>query len=234
MTAEKKQTVFAVILAAGSGTRMRSDLTKQRMDILGKSVLERTVEAFEEASEIDGIVVVAKADEVDFVRSATKSVSKLANIVLGGKNRAESAKNGFMSIKEGVGAVMIHDGARCLITPEAINEIARAVRIHGAATAAGRITDTVKVTDKDGMITATVPREEMLAVQTPQAFSYDLYRRALEASDVLATDLTDDNMLVERLGVKIYPVLTECENIKITTPLDMEYAEFIIKKRLKL
>ena len=234
MTVEKKQTVFAVILAAGSGTRMRSEVTKQRMDILGKSVLERTVEAFEEASEIDGIIVVAKEDELDFVRSATKRASKLTDIVLGGRTRAESAKNGFMSIKKGVGAVMIHDGARCLITPEAINEIARAVRIHGAATAAARVTDTVKVTDKDGMITATVPREGMLAVQTPQAFSCDLYRRALEDADVLSPELTDDNMLVERLGVKIYPVLTECENIKITAPLDMEYAEFIIKKRQKL
>ena len=234
MSVEKKHSVMAIILAAGSGRRMGADITKQRMEILGKSVLRRTLEAFDEASEIDGITVVAKSDELDFVKETASGINKLYKIVSGGKSRAESAKNGFYSIEKGFDTVLIHDAARCLIAPDTIDSVARAVYIHGAVTLAARVTDTLKRTDENGMIAQTVKRDGMLAVQTPQAFSYDVYRRALESAAVLDETVTDDNMLVERLGLPIYPVITDLVNLKITTPSDVDLAEFILRKRQEI
>jgi 2-C-methyl-D-erythritol 4-phosphate cytidylyltransferase len=234
MSVENKHSVVAIILAAGSSRRMGTEITKQKMEILGKSVLRRTLEAFESASEIDGIVVVAKEDEIGFVNDTANGINKLYKIVSGGKNRAESAKNGVACINRDVDAILIHDAARCLVTPDLIDSVAKAVHVHGAVTVASRVTDTLKKIDENGMITGTVRRDEMLAVQTPQAFSYDLYLRALKNAETLDETITDDNMLVERLGIPVYPLVSDAVNVKITTPADIDLAEFVLRKRQKI
>ncbi len=231
MCVKNDKKVAALILAAGMGSRMRTDVTKQRLSILGKSVLLRSVEAHAACRSIDNITVVCRADEVDFVRSELLSVKeKPTFIVIGGNTRFESARIGFESLSDGVDYVLIHDAARCLITPEMIEKVVSAAIEYGAATAATRITDTVKLVDFDGKIKSTVPRESLRAAATPQVFEIDLYRRAISEMSSSDVTVTDDNMLLENIGVSPVCVDTGKGNIKITTPEDLLLAEFFIKR----
>ncbi len=218
----------AVILAAGMGTRMKSETTKQRMKISGKSILLRSVEAFDRASEIDEIIVVCGEGEVEFAKNETRGIQKLRAVVVGGKTRRESAERGFKSVSSECKFVAIHDAARCMIRSEQIDEVVKAAYIHGAASAVSLVTDTVKVLDGDGMICNTVSRDSLRFAATPQVFSSELYRTALEFKG--ENNVTDDNMLVELLGHTVFPVDTGEYNFKITTRRDLEYAEFLIER----
>lgn len=222
--------VAAVILAAGNGSRMNSNITKQRMQVLGESVLHRSARAFCECDGINSIVVVCRADELDWARMELSDISKLYNVVVGGKNRAESAKNGFESIPEDADYVAIHDCARCLVTAEIIDSVISAALIHGAATSATPVTDTLKSVDELLKISKTVPRKSLYAATTPQIFSTELYKRAL-LSITDTEGITDDNMLIEAIGEKVVCVDTGRENVKITTPQDISYAEYVLGKR---
>lgn len=221
----------AIILAAGSGRRMGSDKTKQTLTIAGKTVLRHCLEAFESSSRVNSIVVVYKDGELDFVNKECHFLTKPFTLVKGGKCRAESASLGFYAASENADYVMIHDAARCLITPGEINSVLDAAIKHGAATASRAVTDTVKRCDAEGRITDTLPRSEIRTVQTPQAFSKEVYREALKAAALLDEAVTDDNMLVEAIGVKPYCVQTLSTNIKITAGDDLPLAEMIIKMR---
>ena len=228
-TMDKKPHVTAIILAAGSGSRMGVDVTKQRINILGESLLRRSVSAFSSCDKITDIVVVCRADELEWARSETKGISKLFALIPGGKTRAESAKIGFNSTPSDTEYVAIHDGARCLVTPEIISKVVDAALEKGAATAGSMLTDTVKRIDA-GMINKTIPRESLFAAHTPQIFKRDLDERALENSSS-DEQITDDNMLLELLGVRVCPVDTGNENIKITKAEDIALAEYILKRR---
>ena len=143
----------AIILAAGSGRRMGLGETKQTLTLLGKTVLRRTLEAFDRAECVDSIVVVYKEDELDFVNKECHSMKKPFTLVKGGSCRAESAALGFGAVSHDTEYVMIHDAARCLITPEEILSVAEGAYKYGAATASRPVTDTVKRCDKSGRIT---------------------------------------------------------------------------------
>lgn len=221
----------AVILAAGNGSRMNMDKTKQTLSICGKSVLRRTLEAFEAAECVSGIAIVCKADELDFAANESKGLSKIKKVIIGGKTRAESARIGFLSICDSCDFVMIHDAARCLVLPEDINSVAYAAYIYGAATASVRVTDTVKECDSEGRIFRTVSRENLRSVQTPQAFEKELYLSAVEKNSMADSLITDDNTLIENAGGRVFAVDTSPSNIKITTSSDIELAKFIIRKR---
>ena len=220
----------AIILAAGSGTRMGTDKTKQMLKINGKSVLKHTLLAFEASKSISEIVVVCRDGEQNFVNNELQNIDKCSAVVIGGKCRAESASLGFYQISDDVEYIMIHDAARCLITPYEIDLIAEAVYEHKAATASVAVSDTLKRCNGQ-MIIETVTRKDLRAVQTPQAFERQLYSCALASVEVLDETITDDNMLVESLGVAPYCVETLPSNIKITTSYDLELAEFILMKR---
>ena len=222
-----KKRITAVILAAGCGSRMGSDITKQRMTVFGKTLLYRSVAAFERSSLVDDIVVVCRADEENFALSQTKDLKKVRAIIHGGNTRAESAAIAARFIEDDSGIIMIHDAARCLVLPEDISKVATSALKTGAATAAYPVTDTVKLLGKSGNITSTTDRSRLLIAQTPQAFDLSLYKRAIDIcpSDV---NVTDDNMLIERMGIEVTPVMTSKYNIKITTPEDIAYAEFVI------
>ena len=222
----------AVILAGGSGSRMKSDKTKQFIEIFGKTVLERTLLAFDKSTLVDEIIVVHKDGEKSGVREILSSLSldKPTRTALGGACRAESAKNGFAAISEDSNFVAIHDAARCLITPEMIDNVIEKAHKTGAATAVCSVSDTVKIADADGKIVSTVPRETVFRAQTPQVFSVPLYSQAVDNCHDLST-ITDDNMLIEQIGADIYAVDLGYTNIKITTKEDLTLAKNILTKR---
>ena len=222
--------VCAVVLAAGSGKRMQSDLTKQRMTVLGKTVLRRTLEAFERSEAVCGIVVVSRADELEFAAAEAAGISKLISVVEGGACRAESAARGFYAIPEGYDFVAVHDAARCLILPYDIDRVVSYAYKFGAATAAAAVTDTVKKCDAEGDILCTVDRSGLYTVSTPQVFSTALYQKALDAVDI-SESITDDNMLMENIGVSVRAVELSSVNLKITRPDDVALAEYIVSRR---
>ena len=226
-----KKTIVALILAAGIGSRMRSPITKQQLNISGLSVLKRCVMPFVLSKSISAIVVVCRAEELEFAKSELSDVlSKPIIYTVGGDTRRESARLGFLAVKDACDFVAIHDGARCLVTEKIIDEVCSAAIRYGAATASAKITDTIKLSE-DGYTVSTLDREKLYSVQTPQVFAREIYSRAIEnAGDI---SVTDDNALAEALGVRVKLVDTGRENIKITTPEDVSYAEYVIKKREK-
>ncbi len=225
--------VYAIILAAGTGSRMGADITKQKMLLCGRSVISRTVGTFYECDCIDGIVVVGRRDELEFLKNELSSYAgKIHAVVAGGSTRFESAKAGFGALPDGVTHIAIHDGARPLVTEGIIKAVVNAAEIHGAATDATPIYDTVKRVDNNGFIRETLDRSTLLGARTPQAFSYEIYAKALESAGDGA-DVTDDNMMAEAVGVSVYAVASDIPNPKITTMSDLKYADFLLKEREK-
>ena len=222
--------VTAIILAGGCGSRMSCGITKQRILICGKSMLYHTVRAFSECDMIDSIVVVGRADEIEWAKVELSCFQKIFAVVTGGANRAESARSGFMSIPDCAELVAIHDAARCLITAEQICAVVEAAIIHKAATACTPVSDTLKILDSDNFIFDTMPRGGLVCAHTPQVFDRQLYASALSEVE-LDECITDDNIIIEKIGKKIYPVDTGRQNIKVTTADDLSYAEYIIERR---
>lgn len=221
-----KSSVGAVILAAGEGSRMGADVTKQRISLCGMSVLKRCVLPFIASEYVTKIVIVCRGEELDFAKSElSEFTEKPIFYTVGGNTRQESARMGFEKIENVCDFVAIHDAARCLVSEKNINDVCKAAFEYGAASASVAITDTVKRV-QNGFIEATLDRKSLVCVQTPQVFDCNLYRRALQKSDSVTA--TDDNMLVEALGDDIRLVDTGKRNIKLTTPEDVAYAEFII------
>lgn len=224
----------AIIVAAGSSTRMGGDVSKQFMEVAGLPVLSRTLLAFEKTKEIDEIIVVTREGDIAACRQLAEAhgITKLAAVVSGGATRALSVAAGFACVHPKSKFVAIHDGARCLVTPTMIERVCRAAFRHKAATAAYPVSDTVKTVNTRGFIEKTVDRNTVFLATTPQVFYADLYRAALATVKPLEL-LTDDNQLMEKLP---YPVkVVDCgrENLKITEPRDIALAEFILKEREK-
>lgn len=233
MEKSKKMNTTAIILAAGSGSRMGEKTTKQRLLILGESILFRSVKAFQNCKKVDKIVVVCREDELEWAREETSCFDKIIAIIPGGKTRAESAKAGFDAVPDDCDFIAIHDGARCLVSEENISSVLDMAYMHGAATACTPVTDTLKAVSSDCLIDRTLSREGLYSAQTPQAFDRKIYASALEGAEI-DNSVTDDNMLLEKMGYKIYPVDTGKQNIKITTAEDIEYAEYIILRRREM
>ena len=228
----RKYKTSAIILAGGTGSRMNSGRAKQYMTLLGKTVIERSVFAFDQCELIDEIVVVIRDGDDAYVTELLSSseYKKPIRLVTGGSCRAESAKNGFYSISQDTEFVAIHDAARCLITPELIAKVVETAHKNGAATAVCGVSDTVKTVDENGKVSSTIPRTSVFRAQTPQVFSKEVYERALTSFTDLST-VTDDNMLVENVGVDIYAVNLGEQNIKITTADDLALAKSILLGR---
>lgn len=213
----QKQTVAAVIVAAGNSTRMGRP--KLLIPLCGTPVLGHTLKAFDSAA-VDEIVVVARACDIPYFETELQT-KKPCRFVEGGQTRQQSVANG----------VAIADGARPLITKEEIDRVIDVAIRTDAATAAVRVKDTIKQANADGIITATPDRSTLWQVQTPQVFSLALYRKAMAAAEAAGLDLTDDCQLVEYIGADVTLVETSYENIKITTPDDVTAGEAILKKR---
>ena len=218
----------AVILGAGNGTRMVMKKSKMLLEIDGKTVIERSVNAFLDLPEIDEIIVVCR--ECDVEEFSKLITDERVTFVIGGDTRQQSVKNAVENI-DGCDYLIIHDGARPLVTQQVILQTLDEAVLSGAAATGVRVKDTIKVVDDDLLITDTPNRNTLVSIQTPQIFKFDLYKKAMEKANSESRDFTDDCCLIENLGKKVYTVLGDYNNIKITTQSDIPLAESILKVR---
>ena len=221
-----------IIVAAGRGTRMNMEINKAFIDIDGKQMVAHTIDTFYNCPEIDEIIVaVSKYDLNKFKEEIIKPhYFKNIKVVVGGKERQDSIYNALKELDPKSEIVLIHDGARPFVKEETIVKLIDKTKDTGAAIVAVPVKDTVKVIDEEGMICSTPNRSKLWAAQTPQAFNRKLIVDAHEKAHNESFLGTDDSMLVERLGVKVDIVEGSYENIKITTPEDLDIAQMILKK----
>ncbi len=235
-TPDPKNFTTAVICAAGSSTRMGGDTTKQFMELDGMPIVARTLLAYEAASTIHEIIVVAREDELplyaDFVE--TYGLTKLTKLVSGGETRQDSARNGSDEVDKRCKYVAIADAARCLTTPAEIEKVCHAAYQWGAASAGIKATDTVKVVDTSAFIESTPDRRHVWLAQTPQVFALPLYRAAAYVCRDEDFQATDDNQMAEHIRVPVKMVQTSRENIKITEPGDLLFAYAILEARKRM
>ncbi|MBQ8077588.1 MAG: 2-C-methyl-D-erythritol 4-phosphate cytidylyltransferase [Eubacterium sp.] len=218
----------AIVLGAGSGTRMKSEKSKLLLEIDGKTVIERSVNAFLNISDVDDIIVTVR--EQDLETFANLLDDERITFVIGGDTRQKSVKNAVDTI-DSADMLIIHDGARPLISKEDIENTVIAAKDCGAAAVGVPVKDTIKVIDGDNFIVDTPDRSKLFAVQTPQIFDFKQYKNALEKSLDDGKDFTDDCQLIEYAGGKVKMVTGSYTNIKITTPDDLPLAENILKNR---
>ena len=227
----KHGVVSAIILCAGSSTRFSNDgRSKQLAEVNGIPVIERTLRTFDECKSINEIIVVVRKEDAESYKTFIydKGFKKVKCIVTGGETRQISALKGFKHVSDKSKYVAIHDGARCLVNDKIIDSVLREATKNGVATAASRVTDTVKESDKDGFIVKTLDRSNMWNVQTPQIFEYKKYMISAYKARQEGYIATDDCMLAEHAGFKVKLVDTGNDNIKITVKEDIKRAEAIL------
>jgi 2-C-methyl-D-erythritol 4-phosphate cytidylyltransferase len=217
-------TAAAIVLAAGESRRMGRD--KVLIPVAGKPLLLHTLAAFEACAVVDQIVLVLSPANAEVILSRLGSFPKVRTC-MGGQRRQDSVRAGLHALAARE-YVVVHDGARPLVTPELIELGVLAAAETGAATAALPVSDTLKESDGHGVVKQTVPRERLWTVQTPQVFRYDLLLRAHNAA---IEDVTDDCALVEKIGgtVKLFPGTRA--NIKATTPEDVAIVDALLRAR---
>ncbi len=220
----------ALIVAAGSGSRMGGP--KQFLPLLGRSVVEWSLEAFRGVPDVEQIVLVL--GRADLEKRGSALASAKVRVVEGGATRLDSVRNGFREVPEDADVVAIHDGARPLITPEIIQAVIEEAQASGAALPAVPVRDTLKkVANKQLWITATPARSLLWAAQTPQCYRREVLAETLDKF-ASQKDATDESQLVERAGHKVKVVPSTAENLKITYPEDMVVSEALLKRRLGL
>ena len=221
---------IAIIAAAGAGTRMASDRPKQFLLLAGMPIIFHTLKPFEQCESIDEVIVVLPAEEsAGFLSLAGRyGLRKLARVVPGGATRADSVKRGLMSIRSATAEIVaVHDGVRPFVTVDEIDATIAAARADGAAILAAPVTDTIKQVD-GRRIVKTLDRGELRRALTPQCFRYEVLRQAYQAADVTDASLTDESVLMEKLGIPVSSVEGSPRNIKITTVEDLAIAEAIL------
>ncbi|MCT4593908.1 MAG: 2-C-methyl-D-erythritol 4-phosphate cytidylyltransferase [Anaeromicrobium sp.] len=226
----------AIILAAGKGSRMKAQLNKQYLILKEKPILAHTISVFEESSLIDEIILVIGEFEHELCKNKILDkykFKKVKKIISGGKERQDSVLNGIKAVNEKTDIVLIHDGARPLITRKIIKKCVDSAKKHGAASAGVPIKETIKIMGKDKFVKYTPKREDVWVTQTPQAFRIDVIKRAHEFAIEQEVLGTDDAMLVEHMGEHVKMVEGDYENIKITTPDDLITAEAILGHKRK-
>jgi len=211
--------VAVIIAAGGSGKRMGRP--KQFLPLAGKAVVEWTIEVFRKIKVVGQIVLAVPEDDLERAKNLGVTV------VAGGEERGDSVKNGLKAVAFDTDIVMIHDGARPLITPDIIEKAISEAKEYGAAVVGVPVKDTIKRVGDDLIIKDTVDRQALWSAQTPQVFKYEIITRAYAKKG----SATDDAKLVEDLGIKVKMVMGSYENIKITTPEDLIVAEAILRSR---
>jgi 2-C-methyl-D-erythritol 4-phosphate cytidylyltransferase len=226
--------VYLLIPAAGMGRRMGSDRNKLLLTLLGKPLLAWTLLAAEAARDISWIGIIGQvADQADFKAIlAQMSLSKPVQLIPGGETRQESVYNGLQALPAAAERVLIHDGARCLATPQLLDRCATVLLDCPGLIAAVPVKDTIKVVNETGIIQDTPDRRQLWAAQTPQGFDVLLLKQCHEQGRNLGWEVTDDAALFERCGLPVRIVEGEETNLKVTTPVDLAIAEFILRQRL--
>ena len=232
--------VAGIVLAGGKGSRMQSDVPKQYMELLGKPLLYYALKAFED-SEVEQVVLVTAEGDEEYCRKELIErfgFTKVTGIVAGGAERYASVWKGLQYLKETAESaepeyVLIHDGARPLVTAELINRLITETEQYGACVAGMPVKDTIQMTDEGGMITLTPRRDSLWTAQTPQSFgfstAYEAYEQLMGEPEI---NVTDDAMVIGLYhDVAIQMVRGSYTNIKVTTPEDLVLAEAFLKKR---
>jgi len=216
-----------VIVGAGSSQRMGRD--KVFISLAGKPLLAWSVDFCQTCKLVDQIAIVLNENKLDLGRklAADRRWSKVLEICAGGKRRQDSVRQGLNELED-CDWVVIHDSARPFLTTDLIRDGLEAAQATGAAVAAVPIKDTVKLGGGDMMVSKTLNRQELWAIQTPQIFRFDIIA---EAHEQIKEDVTDDASMVEHLGRKVKLYMGSYNNIKITTPEDLALAELIAGKR---
>jgi 2-C-methyl-D-erythritol 4-phosphate cytidylyltransferase len=217
----------AIIVAAGSGERFRSEIPKQFLELKGKPVIERTIERIASAPSVDSIILVLSPDRIDEWDARRTNLPKVDVIVAGGASRAESVLNGLNAVSERSEIVAVHDGARPLVSVDEIERVIAKAKETGAACLVAPVTDTIKSV-RGEEIAATLDRNILRRALTPQAFKVKVLKRAFELAD-LGGAVTDDCYLVEKLGHPVAAVEGSSLNIKITHREDLVLAEALIR-----
>ena len=222
----------AIVAAAGRSERMNGE-NKLLMDLAGEPVLVRTLRALDQATLVDEIIVAAREDLLLEVADmcSRAALTKPVRVVKGGDSRTASVLAAAAEADPKAELLAVHDGARPLIRPEMIDELIRQGGATNAVAPAVPVTDTIKVADGSGRVTATPDRKSLYAVQTPQVFQASILKAALQSALDANVEVTDDCAAVERLGKEVYLTPGDRENIKITTPLDMTIAAAILAQR---
>ena len=231
--------VFVIIPAAGLGTRMapvgkKGVPSKQFFEINGVPIVLHTLRVFARNKQITQIIVALRKNEMEQFSRRLEQEKIGAKVVLveGGEHRQDSVANALTSLQAASDdVILVHDAVRPFVDDEIIGGVIGEVAKHGAAIAGLPAVDTIKQVDRtaDGaIITSTIPRERVVQAQTPQGFRYELIKRAFDSAREDGFTGTDEASLVERLGENVWVVMGSARNIKITTPADMELAEFLL------
>lgn len=217
-----------IIPAAGMGKRMQAEKNKILLMLNDKSILEHTVEVFQNDVNCRAIHLAAQKDEIEMMQSMLQAYDKIGIITEGGSERQYSIENVLKAI-EPCEYVFVHDAARPFVTQETLNKLHESVQQYQSVIAAVKVKDTIKRV-QDKKVSETLKRDELWQVQTPQAFAYQLLLDAYYKADKEQFLGTDDASLVERIS-EVHIVESDYDNIKLTTPEDMFFAEAILKKR---
>ncbi|MBO1048865.1 MAG: 2-C-methyl-D-erythritol 4-phosphate cytidylyltransferase [Dolichospermum sp. UKL201] len=219
-----------LIPAAGSGKRMGADRNKLLLQVRSKPLIAWTLLAAEAASSISWIGIVSQPPDWDDFKSiiADLKLKKTIVFIPGGSTRQESVYNGLQALPTNAGQVLIHDGARCLATPDLFNACSEAILHCSGLIAAVPVKDTIKVVDDNDIIKSTPERKQLWAAQTPQGFDVKLLKQCHAEGVRQGWEVTDDAALFEKCGIEVRIVPGEETNLKITTPQDLAIAEFIL------
>lgn len=229
-----KEKTTAIILAAGKGKRMQSDIPKQYLEINGKMILYYTLKQFQESSFIDEIIIVVGEGEKDFCKEKIidkYGLKKVTEVVVGGKERYHSVYNGLQKVSRETEYIFIHDGARPFITQEILERAWISVKKYKACVVGMPTKDTIKIANENQQIKATPDRSKVWLVHTPQVFEKKLIQTAYEKIMSCEDDtITDDAMVVEKtMQHPIQLIEGSYKNIKITTPEDLELAKIYLR-----
>ena len=225
--------VVAIIPAAGEGRRMGDSIEKQFLSLRGMPILAHTLNVFDLSPEVDGVVLVVAARQRQAVQERVLEpypCEKLWQVVDGGQERQDSVARGLEAVPPECELVVVHDGARPLLSVDLLGSVLEVAESNGAALAAVPARDTVKRAEGERVV-ATLEREGIWLAQTPQAFHASLLRRAYEEAGRTQATVTDDAALVELLGVSVHLVPGSPDNIKVTTPSDLIVAEALLAQR---
>lgn len=223
-----------IIVAAGSGSRMKMGINKQFIKLNNKEIIAYTIEKFYKNDDIQDIVVVIKKEEEEFFKKEIIEKYNLHNIKIafGGKERQDSVYNGLKSLNKDCEIVLIHDGARPFVTKEIIRKSIDEAKENNAVVVGVPVKDTIKVVNENKDIIDTPNRSTLWAVHTPQTFKYDILLKSYE--DAFKNNFygTDDAMLVEEIGYKVKMIEGSYNNIKITTQEDLSIGSQILKDQI--
>ena len=222
-----------LIPAAGMGRRMGSNRNKLLLELLGKPLLAWTLLAAEQSQTINWIGIMGQPDDfADFKDIISQlNLTKPVELIVGGATRQESVYNGLQALPDVAVRVLIHDGARCLATPELFDRCTSALDHCQGLIAAVPVKDTIKVVDEQKIITNTPDRSDLWAAQTPQGFDVQLLQKCHSQGKNSGWQVTDDAALFEKCGLPVKIVPGEETNLKVTTPVDLAIAEFILRQR---